>query len=89
MERLIADLEDATQNLPGRIKPDTVLTAIDGWDSIGVVAFISALAERYPVDLPADSFRACVTVADVHEMLQGLVEAPVTLGLNKYYPAII
>lgn len=89
MERLIADLEDATQNLPGRIKPDTVLTAIDGWDSIGVVAFITALAERYPVDVPADSFRDCVTVADLHEMLRRLLEAPVSLGLNKYYPAII
>ena len=42
MQGLIADIEDATQNLPGKIGPDTILRRIEGWDSLALVAFIEA-----------------------------------------------
>lgn len=71
MQGLIIDLEDATQSLPGRITPDSVLKNLEGWDSLAFVSFISAVQERYGVELRAEDLLACETVTDLHNMLTG------------------
>lgn len=71
MQGLIIDLEDATQSLPGRIQPDTVLKSIEGWDSLAFVSFISAVQDRYGVELSAEELLACETVSELHTMLMG------------------
>jgi acyl carrier protein len=69
MQNLIMELEDAIQALPGKIKPDTPLNTLDGWDSMGLVAFISAVSERYGVELMVEDLRSSATLADLHELL--------------------
>ena len=71
MQGLIADIEDATQNLPGKIGPDTILRRIEGWDSLALVAFIEAVDERYGIEVAVEDLTECETVADLHAMLQG------------------
>jgi acyl carrier protein len=89
MQEMITDLEDATQSLPGLIKPETVLGTMAGWDSLGVVAFITAVAERYQVELAADALKACATVADLHALILQLQAQPVAPGLASFYPAVV
>lgn len=71
MQGLIIDLEDATQSLPGRIKPDTALKTLEGWDSLAFVSFIAAVQDRFGVDLSAEDLLSCQTVADLHTLLVG------------------
>lgn len=71
MQGLIIDLEDATQSLPGRITPDSKLKSLEGWDSLAFVSFISAVQERYGVDLSAEDLLSCDTVTDLHTLLTG------------------
>jgi acyl carrier protein len=71
MQGLIIDLEDAIQSLPGRVTPDTVLKSLEGWDSLAFVSLISAVQDRYGVDLSAEDLLSCETVADLHTMLMG------------------
>lgn len=69
MQGLITDLEDATQSLPGKILPETVLKRIEGWDSLALVSFIAAVDDRYGVELSVEDLSECDTVADLHAML--------------------
>lgn len=69
MQGLIMELEDAIQALPGRITPETPLRTLDGWDSMGLVAFISAVSERYGVELMVEDLRSSETLADLHALL--------------------
>ena len=69
MQELIIGIEDATQSLPGLVKPDTVLRAMEGWDSLGVVSFISLLAERHGVEVAVEDLQECPTVKDLFDML--------------------
>lgn len=70
MQRFVTDLEDATQNLPGAIGVDLPLTSVEGWDSLGVVALITLLQERYEVELHLEDLQACTTVRDLFELLR-------------------
>ncbi len=69
MQGLITDLEDATQSLPGRIRADTVLKTLDGWDSLAFVSFTAAVQDRFGVEVSADDLLACHTVGDLHALL--------------------
>ncbi|MFT3859617.1 MAG: phosphopantetheine-binding protein [Aquabacterium sp.] len=71
MQGLIIDIEDATQSLPGRIGPETVLKSIEGWDSLAFVSFIAAVQDRYGVELSAEDLLSCRTVTDLHHLLSG------------------
>lgn len=70
MQRFVTDLEDATQNLPGTINIDAPLAAVEGWDSMGVVALITLLHERHEVELHIEDLQACATVRDLFELLR-------------------
>jgi acyl carrier protein len=51
LARVIALLEDATQTPPGQIGGDTALEHLSGWDSLGMVAFITLVRSSYGVSL--------------------------------------
>ncbi len=75
MQGLITDLEDATQSMPGAIKPDTVLRSLEGWDSLAFVSFSTAVGVRFGVTLSSDDLLHCETVGDLHALLMGKVTA--------------
>jgi acyl carrier protein len=70
MQGLITAIEDATQSLPGKIRADSALQAMEGWDSLGMVSFISLVAERHGVELAVEDLQECATVTDLLAMLQ-------------------
>lgn len=71
MQGLIIDLEDATQSLPGSIRPETELKTLEGWDSLAFVSFIAAVQDRFGVDLTAEDLLSSQTVADLNTLLAG------------------
>ncbi len=70
MQGLITAIEDATQSLPGKVRPDMALQGMEGWDSLGMVSFISLVAERHGVELAVEDLQECATVTDLLDMLQ-------------------
>lgn len=70
MRQIITDLEDATQTLPGRLGPHTELYSLEGWDSLGMVAFINLIGERLGVELSVDDLNECGTVEELHTLVQ-------------------
>lgn len=70
MDRLITDIEDATQSLPGLFGPDAVLETVEGWDSLGMALFIGIVAERTGVELAIEDLQECTTVRDLQAMLE-------------------
>ena len=51
LSRVIAMLEDATQTPSGKIGGDTALEELGGWDSMGMVAFVTLVRSSYGVSL--------------------------------------
>ncbi|HMV70384.1 MAG TPA: hypothetical protein PKA64_26315 [Myxococcota bacterium] len=56
---------------PDTIGPETPLTSIDGWDSMGVVFFLGEVAAHWPsVHLSSDEVASCRTVADLARLIE-------------------
>jgi len=58
-------LEEATLSDPGVIGAGDVLADVVGWDSMGMVMFITLVTERYGVELSVHDLRDCPTGADL------------------------
>ncbi len=69
IQALITLLEDATQNLPGVITADTALAGLEGWDSMGLVAFVQLVGEQARIELDAEALATCRTVSALHTMV--------------------
>jgi acyl carrier protein len=68
--RVIALLEDATQTPPGQISGDTALEDFSGWDSLGMVAFITAVGSSYGVSLRTTDLLRCPTPDALVRLIQ-------------------
>ena len=66
-------LEEATMSDPGTIAPDASLPDVEGWDSMGMVMFISLVTERYGVELSAHDIRECTTAEAMASRVSELV----------------
>ena len=51
-------IEESTQSIPGTIVETTDLEAMDEWDSLSMVMFISLVDEEVGVELDADDIQA-------------------------------
>jgi acyl carrier protein len=69
LQAIIASLEEATQNMPGKINADTQLAGIEGWDSMGVVSFVQIIFEQSRIELDAEALATCRTVSELHDLL--------------------
>lgn len=64
-QETIALLEHSLQVRAGTVPPDGVLAEINGWDSMGIVAFVGEAFDRLDVELAVDDIQACTTVGDL------------------------
>jgi acyl carrier protein len=69
IQTLITLLEDATQNLPGSVTAQTSLAALEGWDSMGLVAFVQLVCEQVNIELDAEALGTCRTVTELFTMV--------------------
>jgi len=63
-------LADAFEAPPGSIGPDTQRDEIAGWDSMGALALMAELDERFGITLTADESKKLRSVADVLALLK-------------------
>jgi long-chain acyl-CoA synthetase len=80
LSQLIAQI---TGRRPGKLSPDTNLDADLNLSSLDRVELLSALEDRYQVDLSETGFSAANTVADLEKMLRGETASRV----KYHYPA--
>ena len=65
--RVLAFIEEATQAEPGSLERDSLLTALAGWDSMGMVMFMGLVLETFEVELSVFDLRECTTPAELAE----------------------
>jgi hypothetical protein len=66
LNKVCRTLEDATSSDPFTIHGDTVLTDVEGWDSLGVVFFLGEVARLWPrVTVPAADLEGAKVVHDL------------------------
>jgi acyl carrier protein len=71
LAQVVQILEEASQADPGSVNGDTVLSTLDGWDSMGVVFFLGEVANHWPsVWLSGDAIEACTTVGDLARLTE-------------------
>ena len=49
----------------GGVTPDTLLSSLPGWDSMGMVAVLSLIDESVGASLPRGSLQKCAPVGDI------------------------
>ena len=54
----------------GPLNPETPLTSLSGWDSMGMVAVLGLIDESLGASLPRGSLQKCVIVRDVLALVQ-------------------
>lgn len=62
-------LEEATLSDPGTFPVSTPLHEVEGWDSMGMVMFISLVTERFRVELTAHDLRECGTADELQQRI--------------------
>ncbi len=62
---VLAYIEEATQSEEGSLPGDVQLKAIVGWDSMGMVWFMSLVEEHHGVELSVFDLRDCETPGDL------------------------
>ncbi len=67
-------LEEATLSDPGAIDVEESLHEVEGWDSMGMVMFISLVGERFGVELTVHDLRDCSTAAALAGRIRELVQ---------------
>lgn len=63
-------LTDAFEAPPGSIALDTQRDEVAGWDSMGALALMAELDERFGITLTADESKKLRSVADVLALLK-------------------
>lgn len=56
---------------PGTLKESDILDAIDGWDSLAVVALIAMVDEKAGIPLPPNKISSSVTIHDLILLVNG------------------
>jgi acyl carrier protein len=62
-------LEKVVNEKPGTITPETALSSLPGWDSLGVVMWIVEIDETIGVVLEASQITTCKTALDLAALL--------------------
>ena len=66
-------LEEATLSDPGALDVDESLYEVEGWDSMGMVMFISLVGDRFGVQLTVHDLRDCSTAAALADRIRELL----------------
>lgn len=66
-------LEEATMSDPGAIRPNASLLDHEGWDSMGMVMFISLVKERFGIELSAHDLRESTTAESLRARIESYV----------------
>lgn len=70
LERVVELIEDATQTPRDRLTGDTVLEDFYGWDSMGMVTFISLVESGYAVTLQTQDLLRCPTPSALLKLIE-------------------
>lgn len=75
MEDFFEQLEEALE-AEESLTDDTVLVDLEEWDSLGTLAVVSMVSERYGVSLASEELAGAVTARDLRRLVEGrLVES--------------
>ena len=74
VEEKLSLIERALDTERGALKPETKLSDLVEWDSLGVVSLIAMLDKHFSVRLHPDTIRALVTVEDILARMEERVE---------------
>ncbi len=58
---------------PGTLRGDEFCSDLPGWDSLGILDFISLMRKRYKIVVPPDKIYECQTVDDVIDLVLATV----------------
>jgi len=72
-ESVVELLEEATLSDPGAIDAEESLHEVEGWDSMGMVMFISLVGEKFGVELTVHDLRDCSTATALANRIAELV----------------
>jgi acyl carrier protein len=75
-ERVLRWIEEATQSPDRSLGLDSDLTAVDGWDSMGMVMFIGLVTDQTGVDLAAQDFRTATTPRAIAQLIESRGAGP-------------
>ena len=67
----LAELTNLLEEEPGSLAPQTPLVAVESWDSVNVVSFMTFVDRKFRLVLSPQALSECQTVGD----LMGLVES--------------
>lgn len=67
--KVIKILEESLSLAPGSTFPAQTLDTVDGWNSMGIVTFLSACMDQLDADVAVDSVVACTTVQEVVDLV--------------------
>jgi acyl carrier protein len=66
----LTQLEQALQAAPGSFKETDRLEDLEGWDSIGALAVIAMVDEKYGVTLDANALQKCKNINDLANLVE-------------------
>lgn len=70
MQEFIQAFEGALELPVGQVKPDTLLSSIVRYDSMGRLSVMAMADTTFGVVLDADMMERCRTVSDLHALVQ-------------------
>ncbi len=69
MSQFFTLLAVVVNEIPAAIKPETELSSLAGWDSMGVVLWIAEIDEKFGVILQPRQLADCQTARDLADLL--------------------
>jgi hypothetical protein len=70
MQEFIQAFEEALELPGGQITPDTLLSSITRYDSMGRLSVMAMADTKLGVVLDADAMERCRTISDLHVLVQ-------------------
>jgi acyl carrier protein len=71
VQELIAKIEHEIEELPqGALQPDTNFRQLPEWSSMHALIIIALAETEYNVTLSGNDLRSCVTIADLHSIIE-------------------
>ncbi len=70
VQEFIQAFEEALELPDGQIKPDTLLSSIPRYDSMGRLSIMAMADTELGIVLDADAMERCRTVSDLHALVQ-------------------
>jgi acyl carrier protein len=70
IQEFIQAFEEALELPGGQVKPDTLLSSIARYDSMGRLSVMAMADTKLGAVLDADAMQRCRTVADLHALAQ-------------------